>query len=499
MPWKYSENMWKMATGKEWDELIQYHNKENQEDKVYNNKRDEKYHNVNTNDDVDNWTTQHINDCVASTNSSTERAPVVLFLAHFIHTHIGSSSSLVRTSLVVIHMSSMWLSSLRLELHSLLPSLPPVCLPLHLLPPQRRAAAGAQQEDHGKPLRLRQQLGWGHLRRPLPPHRNYRMKSIVWMTQDIFKDAESVRSGPSHVPSVTSTLSWSRRDAKPSSGIVFANPRASSSSPYPGGFNPWISNVTERKSPHVTSERQNPDTTLDPRCQSGPSARYSFVPNEVRFSQDYGADQQRLQISELHFDKFLTPTTFACWKIRFKTEVRTCSQFPTEAMLWIKEVEMVESVMIWNLRVLSKEVMVQTLSCSTQHWPLQEKGQSEEVKAHKKPFPSRKTDCLHWSTNTSGSLGPMILSRITPSYLLLLFEMMIFRSSIQNRMKFCCRWHKSQLMTSWKICTDWKREPEKLKTVLKLYNMEIHQKKAGPDYHKIENCGEKKYRARHSK
>ena len=46
----------KMDTGKEWDELIQYHNKENQHD------------NVNTNDDVDNWTTQHINDCVALHN-----------------------------------------------------------------------------------------------------------------------------------------------------------------------------------------------------------------------------------------------------------------------------------------------------------------------------------------------------------------------------------------------------------------------------------------------
>ena len=44
------------------------------------------------------------------------------------------------------------------------------------------------------------------------------------------------------------------------------------------------------------------------------------------------------------FDKFPTPTTFACWKIRFKTEVCTCLQFPTEAMLWIKEVEMFESV-----------------------------------------------------------------------------------------------------------------------------------------------------------
>ena len=42
--------------------------------------------------------------------------------------------------------------------------------------------------------------------------------------------------------------------------------------------------------------------------------------------------------------KFPNPALFACWKIRFKTEVCTCSQFLTEAMLWIKEVEMVESV-----------------------------------------------------------------------------------------------------------------------------------------------------------
>ena len=120
------------------------------------------------------------------------------------------------------------------------------------------------------------------------------------------------------------------------SGNVFVNPLASSSSPYPGG--------TEDTSPHVTSERQIPDTALGPRFQSGPSVRNSFDPKEGRFSKDYGADQQRLQISDPHFDKFPTPTTFACWKIRFNTEVCTCSQFPTEAMLWIKEVEMVESV-----------------------------------------------------------------------------------------------------------------------------------------------------------
>ena len=68
------------------------------------------------------------------------------------------------------------------------------------------------------------------------------------------------------------------------------------------------------------------------------------MPSEGDSSKNYRADQQRLQISDLHFDKFPTPATLACWKIRFKTEVCTCSQFPTEAMLWIKEVEMVDPV-----------------------------------------------------------------------------------------------------------------------------------------------------------
>ena len=149
----------------------------------------------------------------------------------------------------------------------------------------------------------------------------------------VFMDAESVRSGLSHVPSQPALFPpyrdpgglLSRSVGMPSrkyglptiwdtqgiSGNVFANP-------YPGGFNPWIPNVTEDTSPHVTSERQIPDTTLNPRFQSGPSAGNSFDPEEGRFSKEYGADQQRLQISELHFDKIPTPTTFACWKIRFK-------------------------------------------------------------------------------------------------------------------------------------------------------------------------------------
>ena len=41
-------------------------------------------------------------------------------------------------------------------------------------------------------------------------------------------------------------------------------------------------------------------------------------------------------------------------------------------------------------------------------------------------------------------------------------------------------------MTSWKDCSKLRiRESEKLKTVLELYDLEIHQKKIGPDYHRF--------------
>ena len=140
-----------------------------------------------------------------------------------------------------------------------------------------------------------------------------------------------------------SFVSPSRKEGPPSiwgthgiSGNVFANPAASSSAPYPQELHQWNSSSEEplHSSTVEKSERQEQDQDL--RCQSGPSAKNSVIFSGGDSSKNYGADQQRLQILDLHFDKFPTPATFACWKIRFKTEVCTCSQFPTEAMQWIK-------------------------------------------------------------------------------------------------------------------------------------------------------------------
>ena len=125
----------------------------------------------------------------------------------------------------------------------------------------------------------------------------------------------------------------------------FGNPHASSTAPSLSSRIESMGKTIEEPLHMSTVEKsERPEQNQDLRCQSGPSARNSFDPSAGKISKNYGTDQKRLQISDLHFDKFPTPATFACWKMRFKTEVCTCSQFPTEAMQRIKEVEMVDSV-----------------------------------------------------------------------------------------------------------------------------------------------------------
>ena len=279
-----------------------------------------------------------------------------------------------------------------------------------------------------------------------------------------FQDAESVRSGHSHVTSqpvsfpphpdpggmLSRSLGMpSRKNGPPSiwdthgkSGNVFANTTASSSAPYPQESNPWGSNVSEHTSPHVMSENQTP--VQDQRCQSGPSARNSVVPSEGDFSMNFGADQQRLQISDLHFDKFTTPATFACWKIRFKTEVCTCSQFPTEAMLWIKEVELVDSVddlksscSVSGIRMPDFEVLdakiASALNRIIHNTQFKRKVSLDEQKAQKEDRFLRGRQIAYLIYEYFRVTGANdSVEKIMPTYLELFFEMTIIRNSIRN-------------------------------------------------------------------
>ena len=147
-----------------------------------------------------------------------------------------------------------------------------------------------------------------------------------------FQDAESVRSGNSHVTSRPvsfpphpipegmlrhSFVSPSSREGPPSiwdthaiSGNVFVNPDASSSAPYPQELHQWNSPIEEplHSSTVEKSERQEQDKDLI--CQSGPSAKDSVILSGDS-SKNYGADQQRLQILDLHFVKF-PYTSYVC-------------------------------------------------------------------------------------------------------------------------------------------------------------------------------------------
>ena len=77
-------------------------------------------------------------------------------------------------------------------------------------------------------------------------------------------------------------------------------------------LNPWGTAIEEPLHVSTAEKSGRPERDPDLRCQSGLSAKDSVIFSGGDYSKNYGADQQRLQISDLHFDKFPTPATFAC-------------------------------------------------------------------------------------------------------------------------------------------------------------------------------------------
>ena len=333
------------------------------------------------------------------------------------------------------------------------------------------------------------------------------------------RDAESICSGNSHVtcppvlfprhppfegllkPAFISQRQTEEppniRDTSGTSGNVFAQPQASSSAPYPQGLNSTWKKTIEEPIHMSTAEKSGiPERDPDLRCQSGPSAKDSVIFSGGDSSKNYGADQQRLQISDLHFDKFPTPATFPCWKIRLKTEVCTCSQFPTEAMQWIKEVELVDSVddlrssssirgiSMPNFEVLDARI-ASALNKIIHNSHFKRKISLEEQKAKKEDrfLRGRQIAYLIYEqfrvTGTDSSV-----ENYTDLFIVLRND------DIQE---FDSKWD-GILLSMTKIPHDdileglYKlriRESDKLKTVLELYDLETHQKKLGPDYHRL--------------
>ena len=216
------------------------------------------------------------------------------------------------------------------------------------------------------------------------------------------------------------------------------------------------------------------------------------------FQRNYGADQQRLQISDLHNEKIHTPSNrFASWKIRFKTEVCTCSQFPTEAMLWIKVVEMVESV----------DGLKSSRSVRGTHGPDFEVLDARIASAlnkiiHNTRFKKKVSLDKQKAQKQDRFLRGRQIAYMIYEYFLVtrandsvenyadLFAVVLrndgiqeFDSKLDGILVSMTQIPSDEILESiYKLRI---RDSEKLKIVLDLYNMEIHQKKAGPDYHRL--------------
>ena len=103
-----------------------------------------------------------------------------------------------------------------------------------------------------------------------------------------------------------------------------------------------ISHKQQEQGPFFTrDDKHDRDTIPIPTFARRPSTKSSLIAVEI--PQNFMAGQQRQQVSKLQFHKFPDPQSFLVWKIRFKIQVTTCSDRPSEAMLWIKEVELVDS------------------------------------------------------------------------------------------------------------------------------------------------------------
>ena len=332
-----------------------------------------------------------------------------------------------------------------------------------------------------------------------------------------FQDAESVRSGNSLVTSqpillpkhhlfegffeafirIAAPHRWAAKYLGYKRYIGnFANLQASFSAPIPQELNPPRRKTIEEPLHMSTVEKSGrPEHNQDLRCQSGPSAKDSAIFSGGDSWKNYGADQQRMQISDLHFSKFPTPVTFACLEDKVQDRGMFLFTIPEgsdtmDPKKWSWLIQWVN----WDLRhlfvVFQCRILKYLMWGLLQHWTKSSRilgSERESVWRNKRPRSrtvSFEVDRLPtWSTAISGSLEPIILSKTTPTCSLLFFEIMIIRNSILRGREYSSMTkipYDDILEGLYLLRIE---ESEKSKIVLELYDLETHHKKLGPDYH----------------
>ena len=238
-----------------------------------------------------------------------------------------------------------------------------------------------------------------------------------------------------------------------------------------------------------------------PTFATRPLTMRCTIPEEL--PQNYMVGQQRQQISELQFDKFPHPPSFLVWKIRFKNQATTCSDSPSDAMLWIKEVELVYSLdelkssrsvcgnNFPNFEMLDARIS-SALNKIIENSQFKKKVSLEEQKAQKEDrfLRGRQIAFIIYDHFRATGAHDTVLDYAD------LFSITLRNDIVQELTKF---YYQRQKISSDDVLENLSklriRESEQLKTVLGFYDMEIHQKISMPNYKKLKNHGEEEFRS----
>ena len=212
-----------------------------------------------------------------------------------------------------------------------------------------------------------------------------------------------------------------------------------------------------------------------------PTTMNSFVPVDIPQSSMVGHKDSR-------YRNFPTPSSFMCLMIRFRNLVTTCSDFPSEAMLWIKEVEMVDSMEEFKSSrsvagnnftnfEMSDAKIASALNKIIQNSHFKKKVSLEEQIAQKEGqfLRGRQIAFMNYDYfRVTGAHGSVLDYAD-------LFSITLRNDNVQE---LDTRWDEILLSVT-RIPPDDVLEslynlrilePDQLKTVLELYDMEIHQK-----------------------
>ena len=243
------------------------------------------------------------------------------------------------------------------------------------------------------------------------------------------------------------------------------------------------------------SESQTP--VQEQRCQSGPSARNFSRPQWGRlFKELWG---RPTTTADFGSPLWQVPYTSNVCLLEDKIQDRGMYLFTisTEAMLWINEVEMVDSVddlksssSVRGIRMPDFEVLdariASALNRTIHNSHFKRRVSLEEQKAQKEDRFLRGRQIAYFIYEQF---------RVTGAHDSVENYADLFTISLRNDdiQEFDSKWD-GILLSMTKIPSDdileglYKlriRESEKLKTVLELYDLETHQKKLGPDYHRL--------------